>query len=163
MMKRFVRLLLSCLVLAGCASQETMETVADEWVEEAMAPAREIRVQLPEEAAVPTVEGSSGRIYLCRDYEIVLQTLESGDLNATIRELSGYNREDLTVIESQPQGLKRYDFVWTAAGEGGDRIGRAVILDDGTWHYTMSVMRDADTVETSQIVWRTVFESFTLA
>lgn len=162
-MKRSFILLLACLMFTGCASQETMETVADEWVEEVMVPAREIWVELPEEAAVPTVEGTEGRVYVCSDYEIVIQTMSGGDLDATIRGLSGYDREDLTVIESQPQGLKRYDLVWTAAGEGGDRIGRAVILDDGTWHYTMSVLRDAQTVESSQIVWRTVFESFTLA
>jgi len=140
-----------------------METVADEWVEEAQAAAREILVELPEEAAAPAAENADGRIYVCSDYEIEIHTMAGGDLDRTIRSLSGYGKEDLTVISSGGGDMKRYDFVWAAAGEEGDRVGRAVILDDGNYHYTMTVLRDADTVETSQIVWRTVFESFTLA
>lgn len=162
-MRYGVLLVLGCLLLSGCGAQETMETVADEWVEEAMAPAREILVELPEEAAAPAAENANGRIYLCSDYEIEIHTMDGGDLDATIRNLCGYDREELTVIASSPQGLKRYDFVWTAAGEGGDKIGRAVILDDGQYHYTMTVLRSADSVEQSQIVWRSVFESFALA
>ena len=162
-MRYGVLLVLGCLLLSGCGAQETMETVADEWVEEAMAPAREILVELPEEAAAPAAENANGRIYLCSDYEIEIQTMDGGDLDATIRDLCGYDREELTVIASNPQGLKRYDFVWTAAGEGGDKIGRAVLLDDGQFHYTMTVLRSADSVEQSQIVWRSVFESFALA
>lgn len=162
-MRYGVLLVLGCLLLSGCGAQETMETVADEWAEEAMAPAREILVELPEEAAAPAAENANGRIYLCSDYEIEIHTMDGGDLDATIRNLCGYDREELTVIASSPQGLKRYDFVWTAAGEGGDKIGRAVILDDGQYHYTMTVLRSADSVEQSQIVWRSVFESFALA
>lgn len=162
-MKKGILVFLCGFLLAGCAAQQTVETVADEWVESVMAPAREIRVELPEEAAAPAAENADGRIYVCSDYEIQIQTLAGGDLDATIRAISGHSRENLTVISTRSDGLKRYDFVWTAAGERGDRVGRAVILDDGTYHYTMTVMRDADTVEESQIVWRTVFESFALA
>lgn len=163
MVKKGLCLIFVCLLLSGCGAEQTMETVADEWVEEVMAPAREILVELPEEAAAPAAENADGRIYLCSDYEIEIHTMPGGDLDATIRNLCGYDRDALTVISSNPQGLKRYDFVWTAVGEGGDRIGRAVILDDGTYHYTMTVLRTAESVERSQIVWRSVFESFTLA
>ena len=161
-MKKGIWLLLIALLLTGCGTSEVMETVSDEHVQEVLAPVREILVELPDEAAVPAVEGDSGQIYLCRDYEITLQTLDGGDLNATIESLSGYERDKLTVISSEARGIKRYDFVWFTAGERGDRLGRAVILDDGNYHYTMTVLRDADTTENSQVVWRTVFESFSL-
>lgn len=161
-MKKALTALWICLLLSGCAAGEPGETVADVWAEQPAEP-REILVQLPEEAAAPAAENASGRFYICSDYEIEINTLEGGDLDATVRAISGCSREDLTVMASQPGGLKRYDFVWTAAGETGDRLGRAVILDDGTWHYTMTVLRDAEPVQSSQIVWRTVFESFTLA
>lgn len=163
MVKKGLYLLLACLLLTGCAARETMETVSDEWAEEAQATVREILVELPQEAAAPAAENADGRIYVCSDYEIEIRTMEGGDLERTIRSLSGYGKEDLTVISSGGQDMKRYDFVWAAAGEEGDRVGRAVILDDGNYHYTMTVLRDADMVENSQIVWRTVFESFTLA
>jgi len=161
MVRKGLCLLFVCLLLGGCGAEETLETVADEWVEPVMAPAREIRVSLPEEVA-PVAEDTTGALYIASGYEIHIQTLASGDLDETIRSISGHDRESLTVIATEPQGLKRYDLVWTAVGEGGDRIGRAVIVDDGTHHYTMTVLREADSVETDQVVWRTVFESFTL-
>ena len=59
--------------------------------------------------------------------------------------------------------MKRYDFVWASAGENGDMLGRAVILDDGNYHYCLSVQRPADPEKTSQVVWSQVFQSFSLA
>ena len=104
----------------------------------------------------------SGRIYLCKDYEIIIQTLEAGDLDETIRTLSGYDRDSLTVMKTRVEGADRYDFVWATAGENGERLGRAVILDDGNYHYTMTVLKDAEATKKTQVVWRTVFESFSL-
>lgn len=161
-MKCFLSVLMMALLLSGCKAEETMETIADEWAIPVMAQPKEISVSLPGEAAIPAVEGSSGRIYVCEDYEIVIQTYPSGDLNATIQELSGYSRDDLTIVETVQDGIDRYDFVWASAGEGGDQLGRAVILDDGEYHYTMAVTRSSDTTETSQITWSQVFQSFTL-
>ena len=161
-MKYFLSVLMMALLLSGCKAEETLETIADEWAVPVMAQPKEISVSLPGEAAIPAVEGSSGRIYVCEDYEIVIQTYPSGDLNATIQELSGYSRDDLTIVETVQYGIDRYDFVWASAGEGGDQLGRAVILDDGEYHYTMAVTRSSDTTETSQITWSQVFQSFTL-
>ena len=161
-MKQFIAILMITLLLCGCSAEETVETIADELIVPVMAQPKEISVSLPGEAAMPAVEGSSGRIYVCEDYEIVIQTYPSGDLNATIQEVSGYARDILTVMETNQNGADRYDFVWASAGEGGDQLGRAVIWDDGDYHYTMAVTRPADTTETSQITWNQVFSSFAL-
>lgn len=162
-MKKWMAIGLLALLLSGCAAEETYETVADELVVAAMAQPRSISVELPGEAAVPAVEGESGRMYLCQDYEIYIQTMDAGDLNATIQTVSGYAREDLTVMETEQDSVKRYEFVWASAGEKGDRIGRGVVLDDGNYHYVMTVLRDAETTATSQVVWSDVFGSFSLA
>ena len=146
--------------LAGCAAEETFETVADEQILPVMAQPRNISVELPGEAALPVVENDSGRIYLCQDYEIMLQTMAGGDVGATMEAVSGRQRDSLTVMQTHSDGADRYEFVWAAAGEKGDRLGRAVVLDDGQFHYCMSVLRDAETV--TQVVWRDVFASFTL-
>lgn len=161
-MKQFIAVLMIMLLLCGCGAEETMETVADELVVPVMAQPKQIRAELPGEAAMPAVEGSSGRIYVCEDYEIVIQTYPSGDLDTTVQELSGYSRQDLTVLETDQGGVDRYDFVWASAGEGGDQLGRAVILDDGNYHYTMALTRPADSAEDSQITWSQVFGSFGL-
>jgi hypothetical protein len=83
-------------------------------------------------------------------------------IGATIEEMSGHSRESLTVLTTMQDDAMRYDFVWATAGEGGDLLGRGIVLDDGNYHYTMTVLRDADTVQTSAVVWDEVFSSFRL-
>ena len=158
-MKRLVWMVLLAVMLCGCSAEETLETVNDEWIVPAMAQPREISVRLPDNVVMPVLEQDGSRIYMADGYEIMLETLASGDLNATIRDLSGYEKDQLTILETRQGDADRYEFVWTTAGERGDRLGRAVILDDGDYHYCMSVLRDAgDTF----VVWRDVFRSFTL-
>lgn len=151
------------LCLTGCAAEETFETVADEPVQPVMAQPGQILVELPDGVVAPTMESDSGTLYLSQDYEIMIQTMEGGDLTGTIQSVSGYSKEDLTVMETEQDGLKRYEFVWATAGEEGDWLGRAVILDDGNYHYVMTVLRDAAAAEDTQVVWSSVFSSFTLA
>lgn len=160
-MKKWIVWMALPLFLTGCAAEETFETIADEQVLSVMAQPRQITVELPENAVAPVMENEGEQIYLCEDYEIIIETRSGGDLPATIRALSGYGKEDLTVMETQWQEISRYEFVWAAAGEEGDRLGRAVILDDGQYHYCMTLLRDADRKD-SQVVWNQVFASFDL-
>lgn len=158
-LKKLVGFLLLAALLTGCAPEETLETVNDEWVVPVMAQPREISVRLPEDALAPVLEQDGRQLYMGQDYEIMLETLDAGDLEATICSLSGYEKDQLTVLATRQGDADRYEFVWTTAGEKGDRLGRAVILDDGNYHYCMSVLRDAGE---TQIVWRDVFSSFAL-
>lgn len=160
-MKKWAIWILLPLLLTGCGAEETFETIADEAVLPVMAQPRQITVQLPEDAVAPVLESEGEQVYVCEDYEIIIETLSSGDLSGTIRALTGYAREDLTVMETQWQEISRYEFVWAAAGESGDRLGRGVILDDGQYHYCMTLLRDAQGKD-SQIVWEQVFSSFDL-
>ena len=147
------------IFLTGCGAEETLETVNDEWVVPVMAQPRQISVRLPDNAVAPVLEQEGRQLYMAEGYEIMVETLAAGDLDATIRSLSGYGKEQLTVLETRQENADRYEFVWTTAGEKGDRLGRAVILDDGDYHYCMSVLRDTGD---TQIVWRDVFSSFSL-
>lgn len=159
-MKKYCLLLIFAIVLCGCSAEETFETVSDEIVSPVMAQPREISVRLPEDAVAPVLESESRQIYMSEDYEITIETLSAGDLNATIQTLSGYPKDALTVVKTQSGEAARYEFVWVSTGEQGQRLGRAVILDDGQYHYCMSILRDAE--EVTQIVWSDVFNSFVL-
>jgi len=150
------------LALCGCAAEETFETVADDLVQTVMARPREISVRLPDDAVSPVLESESAQVYLADSYEILVETMASGDLDATIQAISGYSRDGLTIMQTQWDDVTRYDFVWVSAGENGDRLGRAAILDDGSYHYCLSALRDASPAKTSQIVWSDVFNSFRL-
>lgn len=150
------------LLLTGCGAAETMETIADEMILPVMAEPKEIWVALPEDSAMPAMESESGTLYICSDYDVMLQTMEAGDLDGTIRTVSGYGAEELTVVKTSEGELDRYEFVWTAAGELGQEIGRATILDDGTYHYVLSATINAEKIEEYQEVWNGIFESFSL-
>ena len=161
-MKKCVLLLLSAIILAGCAREDTFETVADEINQSVAAPRAEIVVDLPEEAAAPVAQGDAGTLYQCDGYEIALQTFASGDLDATLRSATGYGREDLTVIETRLGEFKRYDLVWSCLGEMGDQVGRACVLDDGSYHYVLSVLAEADRAAEYEPVWEELFGSYSL-
>lgn len=148
------------LLLTGCGAQVTLETIADEAVQAAVAQPREIHVELPEEAVLPVMESENGRLYLCKDYDVQVQTLTGGDLSKTIRTVTGYEMDDLTVIQTSADGFACSEFVWTTAGELGDQVCRAAVMDDGSYHYVLSAMINADKASSYQEIWNGMFESF---
>lgn len=161
-MKKWMLLLVICAMLSGCAAEETFETVADEIFEVAAVP-RQVLLSLPPEAAAPASESEEGKIYICDGYEITLQTLPGGDLDKTIRTVSGYGREELTVVTSQQGDFKRYDLVWACVGEEGERVGRGTVLDDGNYHYVLCVLSDSDRTEEYEEAWSALFSSYSLS
>lgn len=163
MKKCWMILVILGLILAGCGAEETFETVADEQAEPVIAQQRQIYVELPGEAASPAVESDSGRLYLCGDYEISIQILEGGDRAATVKTLSGYEQDALTMMQRQRKDADCWEFVWASAGETGDMVGRAMVLDDGSYHYCIAVLADAETARQNQAVWDRMFDSFRLA
>ena len=159
-MKKVILLVMLMGLLTGCGGEETLETVSDELVVPVMAQPGEILVDLPGEAAMPVSESDSGRLYLCQDYEIALQTLSSGDLDATLQSVTGYGKEDLTILETLRSGLPCYEFTWTCAGENGDRIGQGILMDDGNYHYVVAVMGGEHAAGEMTDVWQNVLDSF---
>lgn len=147
---------LACL-LAGCAGEETLETIADEAVVSRGA-ARDIRVELPEETVLPVMQTDTGELYICRDFEVSVQTLPGGDLGATVKTLTGFSPEDVTVAELED----RWELVWTCAGETGTEVGRAVILADGGYHYCLSVLTAEENALQYREMFNGMFESFAL-
>ena len=153
-------MLLAC-VLAGCGAEETFETISDEMVFSQATP-RQIRVALPEETVLPVMETEAGQLYICRDFEVAVQTMAGGDLDATVRTLSGFGVGDVDVMETAAAGFNRYDFVWSSAGETGDQVGRACILSDGVYHYCVTAMAPEEKAGDYQEIWNGMFESVTI-
>lgn len=159
---KVVGLMLSLLMLlTGCAAEEVFETVTDEIIVSAAAP-REVRFDLAQEPVMPAMETDEGRLYLCGDYDVMLQTLPSGDLQGTVYQVSGFTPEELTLIQTGSGDVDIYEFVWTSATDAGQQIGRCTILDDGNYHYTLSATVDAELIEEYQEIWNGIFESFEL-
>lgn len=162
-MKKMLLIVILVLMLAGCAREKTWETVADEAVQPVMAEPREIYVALPEESVLPAMESDSGKLYICKDFDVMVETLESGDLNRTIEAVCGQSRDSLTVMETENTDHTRYDFVWTSSGDEGELVGRCAILDDGDYHYVLSASVEASAFSEFEEILSGMFESFCLA
>ena len=147
------------MMLCGCAHVEDFETMKDVYGPQELGDPVQITLALPADAASPVMESENGKLYFCDGYEIMVQTMASGDLNRTLQSLTGYTRDGLTVIETVNDQIRRYECVWTAAGEAGDQVGRAVIMDDGNYHYCVSVMAHALESGSLQETWQELFAS----
>ena len=158
MKKRFILFLLAAL-LTGCKAQETFETVEDLPVVETAAVAQQFFVALPEDAASPTFQSDTEELYVCEAYTISRQIMESGDLKKTIKTLTGKSQDDLEVIQTMQETYDRYDFVWTSAGEEGLQLGRACILDDGNYHYTLTTMTREESFDGVRETVQDMFDS----
>lgn len=154
-MKKCLVIVVVLLLLTGCAAQDVFETVSDVYAEETLQP-KQISLAVPEGTAIT---GGNGTLYLCDDYEITVQTLSGGDLNTTFRFLTGFPLDSLTVLETAQTGMDRYECVWTCAGEGGDNVGRAVVLDDGSFHYCVTVMTASENAGKLQENWQELLGS----
>lgn len=163
-MKRIVLIIaLSALVLTGCGARETFETVSDTYIISAAAEQKTILLELPEEAASPAMEsGDTAQVYLCDGYAIMLEILPAGDLDQTLRTLTGFSKDELMLIQTGDT-VQRYDCVWSSQAEEGDMIGRAAVLDDGNYHYTLSVLAEAELAGALESTWNALFAGFALA
>jgi hypothetical protein len=160
MMKRLWIIGVLMMMLCGCASVEDFETMKDVYAPQNLSDPAQISLIIPADAASPVMESENGKLYFCDGYEIMVQTMEAGDLNSTLESLTGYTKDSLTVIETMTDDVRRYECVWTAAGEAGDQVGRAVIMDDGSYHYCVSVMAHALESGSLQETWQELFTSF---
>lgn len=163
-MKKLCVILVLCLGLTGCGTEEVFETLGQIQHEMDLAPAMSsVQLVLPESASQDVFSSEGNTMYDCGNYTLMLQTLSSGDLPRTVQSLSGFSLDKLTVMESKAGKYKRYEWVWTAAGEGNDALCRATVLDDGNYHYCLCAMTDAANMGKLQNEWNEVFASFTLS
>ena len=161
--KKWIIVLLSVFVLAGCDAKETFETVDDLAITPAVADAQRVHISFPEETLMQTMEDASGgKLYLCDGYTITVQAFASGDLERTVQETTGFSTDRISLIETHVNNVVRYDCAWSAAGEAGDQVCRAAILDDGNYHYVVTMMTPAENAENLVQTWQMVLGSVSL-
>ncbi len=157
-MKKVWIVLLVAVFLAGCAAAPTFENVEDVYGPQDHPSAKSIMVQVPKGAQV--MESAAGTLYLCDGFEIVVQTMAGGDMDETIRSVTGFGEDTLTVLETGTSELARYECAWSAAGEAGQSVARAVVLDDGNYHYCLTLMANSDKVGQLARQWQDILNSF---
>lgn len=162
MKKAWILGLLAVMLLGGCATP-ALETVSDVYVTQPPAERKTICLTLPEDAAEAVMEGNDGtRLYLCDDYELRLQTVDSQSLDDVLRSVTGYGEDRLTVMKTRTGEYDRYDCVWCVAGEEGEQIGRTALLSDGSYFYCVSTLAGSEMAHALNEVWQEILDSFTL-
>lgn len=151
-----------CL-LCGCTAEQTMETISDDMAVSVAAPASQLAVSVTDESAAVFFGEDGSRLYLCDDYSVTIQTFSGGDVDKSLQSVTGFTKENLTVIQTQKNGLMQYEYAWSTAGEAEDQICRGIILDDGFYHYAVTVMADYSQAGELQETWQSVLESVTLS
>ena len=68
----------------------------------------------------------------------------------------------MTLLETKQDGAARYECVWTSVSGEGQRVSRAVILDDGSYHYCVCVSADAQNAGALQDTWQALLGSIVL-
>ncbi len=163
-MKKLWVIPLLVLLLAGCGKKQALETITDIEDTPVVAAMQRIQVQLPPELSAPALQSEeTGTLYLCNDYSVTVQTVEAGDLQRTIRNATGMDKEKLQIVQTKQGDTKRYQWVWSTTGENGAQIGRGCVLDDGAYHYVLTALADEGKAEKVQSQWKEIFTSFTLA
>lgn len=163
-MKKICLVLLLMAMLSGCGQIETFETLGEiSHVSPTQPQLRPVTLNLPESASLEASASDVGAsMYTCDGYTMVLQTFSAGDLDGTVRSLSGYDPANLTILETICGDHTRYDWVWTAATEEGDVICRGAVLDDGNFHYTLYTMALSENARALKEGWNNLFNSFCL-
>ena len=163
-MKKLWVIPILAVLLAGCGGEKTLETVSDMEDTPVVAAEQRVLLQLPQELSAPVLQSEkTGTLYICDDYSVAVQTVNAGDLDKTIRNVTGMDREDLQIMQTEENGVKRYRWVWATGGENGVEVGRGCILDDGHYHYVLTALADEKAASRVQPVWKEIFSSFRLA
>lgn len=160
-MKKLGILCLVLVFLAGCGGEGAYETVQDVYAPQVETP-QKLSMSLPEEASVTTISGSLGTLYLCDGYTIAVETMSGGDLGATVKAVTGFSLDRLTLMAREQNGISTYRCVWTATGETGEQVARCLILDDGKFHYAVTVMAGAAEAAALEDTWQALFASVSI-
>lgn len=159
-MKKALLVLFVGLLLTGCGAKETMETVSDIYAVPASVTMYQVQLSLPDDAVSQSMEAEDGsKMYMCDGYTVTVQTMDAGDLNRTLQAVSGFSGEKLTVMRTRANNVNRYESAWCAAGEAEEQICRGLILDDGNYHYAVTIMANYSVAGEKADAWRHILDS----
>lgn len=160
-MKKWVGILVCMLLFTGCGQPEAFETMSDRYQIPEPSEPQNTTVWLPE-GLVEQASENGQELYLGEDFSAWVQILPSGDLDATLRAVTGYSREKLELLGRETDQGHRWECAWTCAGEEGDLVARTLVVDDGSYHYTLTVQAAAEKAGQLALTWQEMFRLFRL-
>ena len=161
-MKKLWLLLIVMVLLPGCGQTTYEGREAPCGSQSVEAVPGVISICATDDMSMPVMSTQEGnRFYIADHYEVSLQTMAGGDIDETLKSCTGFDRSRLMVIQTQKDGLARYDCAWTSVGEEGQHVGRTTILDDGNFHYVLTITGQEG--EELAAAWKQLSDSFTIS
>lgn len=154
--------LLFGVFLCGCAGTESFEVIGDNIDELPIAAPAKVQLTLPKDSTLSVMSGSDWQCYEEEHYQIIVQTYPSGDLSQTLQRVTGYQKENLSVMEISGGNIDKFLCAWSAVSEEGELVGRCAVLDDGVYHYCLSILVDADVSGEIRETLDAVFATYSL-
>ena len=136
-------ILLFGVVLCACGRAETFEIISDVVVTGQLSEPAKISLRIPDDATLAVMSSTDGQSYEGDHYQIIIQTYAAGDLNQTLQQITGYSSNQLKLMEVTTEAYGKYLCAWSSVSEEGELVGRCAVLDDGRYHYCLSVLVDA--------------------
>lgn len=136
-------LLLLCFTLSACGRVESFEVVSDVVADYQLSEPAKIKLSIPDDATLSVMNSANGQSYEGDHYQIIVQTYASGDVDQTLQLVTGYRKDQLKTMKVTGETYSKYVCAWSAVSEEGELVGRCAILDDGVYHYCLTVLVDA--------------------
>jgi len=163
---KILSLVVVCLLLTGCSAPvwETVEDVVpavpvSSWLEDAYS----VQFGLPSSVEL-LEEREDWKVYGTRDGELEIETRTflTSCPESAVRTVSGFEAEELTILQTSRFGLPEYQFAWVAQTEQGSRLYRADLVLDETDCYAVICSRPESAGNDHDTEIRQVFSSFGL-
>ncbi len=155
-------IVLCVVLLTGCSAKPVWETVDDVLPADGQVFHQyEILLDIPQSL---TYLGGSGKDCLYQSGAVEVQTTSfyAADLDAAVRQLSGFSADHLNIVKTLRENLPEYQFAWYSETEEGGRVYRADLVMDDAVCYAV-VCSASETAEGFHEQARQVFSAFTLS
>lgn len=164
-MRKIACLLCSLALLTGC-SVPVWETVEDfqpsQPVSGWMETAYEIQIGLQEQPEL-IWETAGCKLYEAGNLEIETDVFLSSGLDSAVRRLTGYEVEQISILQTERFALPEYQFAWYSQTEEGGQMCRADLVMDGMVCYAVVCRVPEDQGNTMSEEVRQVFSGFGLS
>ena len=131
---KWVGMLLFLTMLCGCGAQPVWERVEDELP--AAVNFYEMNLDLPSDAVL-LEEQADCKLYQSGDLEITTSSFSAQNLQDAVKQLSGFEPQNLNILQTTSGGMEEYQFAWYAETAEGGRIFRADLIMDETRCYAV--------------------------
>lgn len=137
---KWVTVIMLLVFLAGCSSAPVWEQIDDVLPQDLAAASKanayEISLALPEQAQTVWEHGNE-RLYELSNMDVLTLRFQAMDLNAAVRQISGFGAEKLNILQTTRFDCPEYQFTWFTQTEEGGRLHRADLIMDGMTCYAV--------------------------